>query len=432
MTLTRFSVTGDSFMTRRLSSLPEYPDLPEIRALIGAADFRFNNLEFTAHRSEGAPAAQSGGTWAMSEPEILDDLASYGFNIYNLANNHSLDFGEEGLLATMRHLKERNMPFSGVGEDLAAAAAPVYITENGVTAAFIGLCATFKPSNPAGSASAALRGRPGLNPLGSTTVYHVTEAHYETLREIAAATDMNAEKDYARANGYAAPIPEGNLAFRDLLFRRDESDYKETHPKAKDLERTAAAVREAKKKADYVFVSLHVHGFDGASPNEPPLYVREFARAVIDAGADGLIGHGPHILRGIEIYKEKPIFYSLGNFIFQTETVRVQPADAYTDKGLSPEDGVKALMLHRSHGDTTGYCAIEDVWRSVIAAFEMEDGQLKEIRLHPLSLGMGQPWERRGWPHLSGDKKTLRHLAALSKAFGTEIVIRDGVGIIRI
>ena len=183
MTVTRFSVTGDSFMTRRLSSLPDYPDLPEIRALISAADFRFNNLEFTAHNREGAPAAQSGGTWAMSEPEILDDLASYGFNIYNLANNHSLDYGEDGLLATMRHLRERSMLFCGVGEDLAAAAAPVYVAANGVTAAFIGLCATYKPSNPAGSASAVLRGRPGLSPLGSTTVYHVTEAHYEALRE---------------------------------------------------------------------------------------------------------------------------------------------------------------------------------------------------------------------------------------------------------
>ena len=88
-------------------------------------------------------------------------------------------------------------------------------------------------------------------------------------------------------------------------------------------------------------------------------------------------------------------------------------------------------MLHRSHGDTTGYCVIEDVWRSVIAGFTMDGGQLNEIRLYPLSLGMGQPWARRGWPHLSGDEKTLQHLAALSEPFGTELVIRDGVGIIR-
>ncbi len=430
MKTVRFAVTGDSFMTRRLPGAAAYPDFPAMRSLIESCDFRFNNLEFTAHRLEGAPAAESGGTWAMSEPEILDDLNAYGFNVYNTANNHSLDYGEGGLLATIRHLNERNMPYCGTGEDLDAAAAPVYLTENGVTAAFIGLSASMKSFNPAGPASADMPGRPGLNPLRSTTLYHVDPAHFGALKEIAAATAINAPSDYSRANGYSPAVPEGRFPFGSLNFVLDEKEYKESRPNARDLARTLEGIREAKKKADLVFISIHAHGYDGFSTDEPPRFLETFARAAIDGGADGILGHGPHILRGIEIYKGKPIFYSLGNFIFQTETVRVQPAEAYLSKGMKPEDGVEAYMLRRSNNDTTGYCAIRDIWRSVIACFDMEDRKLKQIRLHPISLGMGTPWEERGWPHLSRDEETLAHLARLSEPYGTAIRIRDGVGYI--
>ena len=428
MKTVRITATGDAFMTRRLPDLQSYPDFPLLKKLIERGDFRFNNLEFTAHNAEGAPAAQSGGTWAMSEPEILDDLAAYGFNVYNTANNHSLDYGEEGLLATIRHLNERGMAYCGTGKDLDAAAAPVYLTKDGITAAFIGLSASFKPFNPAGPASSELRGRPGLNPLNHKTVYHVSPAHYEALQEIAQADAINASSDYSRANGYSPALEEGVLPFGTMTFRLDEKDFKESLPGAKDIKRTLASIEEAKQKADLVFVSLHAHEYDGFDTNEPAQFIEAFAHAVIDGGADGFIGHGPHILRGIEIYKGKPIFYSLGNFIFQTETVRVQPAEAYFNKGMKPEDGVAAYMLKRSNGDTTGYCAIENIWRAVVADFDMEGGSLKAVRLHPISLGMGTPWEQRGWPHLDGNEETLRHLARLSAPYGTKIEIRDGVG----
>jgi poly-gamma-glutamate synthesis protein (capsule biosynthesis protein) len=367
----------------------------------------------------------------MSEPEILDDLKAFGFNVFNTANNHSLDYGEGGLLATIRHLRERGMAFCGTGKDLEEASAPVYLTEGGVTAAFIGLSASYNAFNPAGSANRAVPGRPGLKPLGHTETYHVTPEHYAVLEEIARNTAMNAQKDYSRKNGYSPALKEGILPFGTLTFRRDDRDFKETRPLEKDMRRTAASIREAKEKADLVFVSIHLHTFDGTDPSEPARYMEEAARRMIDAGADGIIGHGPHELRGIEIYRGKPIFYSLGNFIFQTETVRVQPAEAFTNKGLDPDASVRELMLERSHGDTTGYCALQNIWRSVIAVFDMEDGNLTEIRLYPVSLGMGKPWEERGWPHLSGDEDCLRYLAKLSAPYGTQIRVEKGVGTIR-
>ena len=109
---TTFVAAGDAFITRHLSDR-KYSGFEHVRDLIARHDFRFCNLEMTFHRQEGYPAASSGGTWAMTDPDMLDDIASYGFNVYNTANNHSGDFGQEGVLATARHLKARKMPFAG-------------------------------------------------------------------------------------------------------------------------------------------------------------------------------------------------------------------------------------------------------------------------------------------------------------------------------
>ena len=430
MGVIRISATGDSFMTRRLPVPTTYPDYPEIQALLNSCDFRFNNLEFTVHDSESAPSAQSGGTWAMSEPAIMDDLASFGFNIFSTANNHSLDYGEGGVLATIRHLKERSLCFCGTGEDLSAASAPAYISANGATVAFIALSGSYKPFHPAGIATKDLPSRPGLNPLGHKTVYHVKPAHFTALQEIAQGTAINAQKDYSRSNGYLSPSPAGTFAFGDLLFQEDTAEFTDTTPSEKDVERTLVSIQEAKRQADLVFISLHDHSFDGFNSEMPSHYFEAFAHRMIDGGADGIIGHGPHQLRGIEIYKGKPIFYSLGNFVFQTETVRVQPAEAFINKGLDPEAGVRALMMKRSNNNTTGYGVIENMWRSVITNMEWEEGILKSISLYPIHLGMKQPWEDRGWPHLSGDEATLKHLSDLSRPYGTSIEIKNGVGII--
>ena len=102
-------------------------------------------------------------------------------------------------------------------------------------------------------------------------------------------------------------------------------------------------IRDARRQADWVIVSFHSHEFGGRSVlsaetradlEEPAEFAREFARAAIDAGADMFVGHGSHTLLGIELYKERPIFYSLGNLVFMNETVPFLPQEAYERFGL--------------------------------------------------------------------------------------------------
>ncbi|MCL1875461.1 MAG: CapA family protein, partial [Synergistaceae bacterium] len=156
-------------------------------------------------------------------------------------------------------------------------------------------------------------------------------------------------------------------------------------------------------------------------------FIKEFARLCVDKGADAIIGHGPHELRGIEIYNGKPIFYSLGNFIFQTETVAIQPADAYEKHSMSNLSTVGQYMSNRSKDGTRGYVVQPNIWRSVMAGMTAVDGNIARICLHPITLHMEEPRSRKGWPSIikSDKEEVLEYLASLSKPFGTELRIEN-------
>ena len=425
MAKTTFIATGDAFMTRRL---PEggYPGFDRVREIIGRYQARFNNLEFTAHDQEGYPSAFSGGTWAMAEPEILDDLKAFGFNLYNTANNHSLDYSHGGLLATLKHLRERDMACAGTGKNLADAAAPVYLETENARVALICACASFHDSDIAGNQSFNMPGRPGLNALRVKTTYTVEKHYYDTLAEIADKTAMNAPQIRSVQLGYSLPEAEGQLTFCKTAFRLGDETAAHTAPDERDMQRIEAQIREACRQADYVLVSIHAHQSRALDTTEPAEFLPIFAHRCIDAGACAILGHGPHELRPIELYKGCPIFYSLGNFIFQTDTVRFQPAEAFENKKLPVGSEVGELMDFRTQNGTRGYCTKENIWRSVMAGFEAQDGRITAITLYPVTLGMGQKRSRIGWPRLAQDDAVLRHLAALSAPYGTKLEIGDG------
>ena len=145
-----------------------------------------------------------------------------------------------------------------------------------------------------------------------------------------------------------------------------------------------------------------------------------------------MIGHGPHEIRGVELYHGGVIFYSLGNFIFETETVEYQPYDAYANRGMPLDTKVGSYMLNRTKNRTCGYMVMKEIWEAVASSFTIEDGKLTEVKLYPLSLGYMKPWPQMGLPKLSGDEDFLRRMAELSKPYGTEMEIKDGVATIKL
>lgn len=429
----RIIAAGDSFITRRL---PEkgYEGFEELAGLILTFDAAFVNLESTFQWHEGTPAATSGGTWAMSPPETLDDIRRFGFNLFNTANNHSGDYSQDGVLATLRHLEERQMVYAGTGRNLTDATRAAMLETPKGRVAMVGVTATFAPEAAAGTQGPDVKGRPGLNPLRFKRIHHVNAQHFAMAKELADVTLINAAKELSIANGYTNPFPEGSFTLGNIEFRlTDGAEHMETVPNARDLARITAEVQEARRQADVVLVSLHAHEMRARKSNEPAEFLETFAHAVIDAGANAVIGHGPHEMRGIELYRGGVIFYSIGNFIFETETVAVQPADAFLNKGFTPETKVGEYMDQRSLNGTRGYVVQENIWRAVLPGFTVDNGRVTEVKLYPVDLGQKMPRSQRGLPRLTRAREPMLYLADLSKPYGTEITVdEEGVGTVRL
>ena len=161
----------------------------------------------------------------------------------------------------------------------------------------------------------------------------------------------------------------------------------------------------------------------------------DVARSVVDAGADIFIGHGPHRIRGIEVYRGKPIFYSLANFVMQNETVELQPHDNYAAQGLPHEAQPGEFQDVRiDRAGSSSFPAGKMFWESVVPVVEFQGGELAEVRLYPITLGFQSPRPVRGRPMLADDalgQEILEELTELSNPYGTSLKIEDGVGVIR-
>lgn len=242
-------------------------------------------------------------------------------------------------------------------------------------------------------------------------------------------TEINAMRELSIARGYHLPYKEGTLPLHKMNFvLTDGPERNETTPNAKDLQRTLDEIAEARRQANIVLVSLHSHEMLGRQLEMPPQFIQTFAHACIDAGASVIIGHGPHVLRGVEVYNGGAIFYSLGNFIFQADTVALQPYDAYDGKNLPQSTSVGAYMDFRYKNGTAGDVINPEIWRTVLASWTIENGRITEMTLYPCDLGMSKPRPQRGSPTLIRSEETIRIMQALSKPFGTKIKNDGGLG----
>jgi poly-gamma-glutamate synthesis protein (capsule biosynthesis protein) len=260
--------------------------------------------------------------------------------------------------------------------------------------------------------------RPGLNPLRFTTTYVVTPARLEELKRIAGEVT-------------GRPAESGDrLTFVGRQFVAGATPGVKTEPNKADVAAIAAVTKSAATLADLVVASLHCHE-SGRDRTIPADFIPVFARAVIDAGADMFVGHGPHLLRGIEIYKGKPIFYSLGDFIFQNETLVRFPAESYEEQELGADAQPNDYLNRRYDNDRRSFPADREAWESVVALTRWRGEQLTEVTLHPITLGFGQPRAVRGRPMTASPEdgaRILAYLAERSKPFGTTIAVRDGIG----
>ncbi|MBL6615036.1 MAG: CapA family protein [Reyranella sp.] len=419
-------LTGDSILQRRLNSRDD-AELKPLFDKVRAADVAFTNLEGLANDYRGDPALESGGSHFGAPAWVLDELTAAGFDLFATATNHALDYSISGLLHTIEAMEARGLSFAGVGRTLEDARRPCYHTSPAGTVAMISCCSTFAKGQEAGAQRPDVQGRPGLNPLHFETVHEVTEQQLAALREVAEQLGLEAERQHKIKFGFAFPLADPALfPLGELKFRSANRAQVRTTPNARDVAAMVRWIEEARGLADLVVVSLHAHEQLG-DKQVPAEFIGTFARAMIDAGADLVVGHGPHLLRGLELYKGKPIFYSLGNFIGQNELVQKIPADGYERFRAEPSLTPGQVYQKRTQGDQAGFPADRRYWESIVPTLAYESGSdgrlaLRSIELTPISLGWKDARHRRGRPRLAGRQEgnaILERFAELSRPFGT-------------
>ena len=418
----KFTAVGDTAIQKRL---PKYYDgFQEVKDFIMQGDVRFFNLETTVNR-DCYGNFYSGGTWLRTDERVLKDTLEYGFNLTTFANNHCMDFSYNGMLQTLDNLDDVGYVHAGVGRNLTEAASPKYLDTPNGRVALIACSFNFAPGALAGEQSRRLPGRPGVNGIRLNKRIVITEEQSKTIKEIAAQTMINYSNESSRKSGYALPLPEGVVEFGETLFEIGETPDIKTTVNVEDIERLKKYVKEAEFQADYVVVSIHNHTRYRDERDYPADFMVDFCHQLIDAGAHVILGHGPHCIHPLEIYKEKPIFYSLGDFLLQLENCELAPEEFYHKYGLTSSASMYDLFKTRTRDFTCGLQRVPVMMEAIVPYFEMENGKVTKIEIVPVELGLGQKHSQIGWPRIAKNNDILVRFEEMCKRFNTKMVIDD-------
>ncbi len=351
------TLTGQSMI--RSDIRVNSPSVASTIASMLKGDVVFTNYEgAVAEPGQPNEAAPQQGAETLAPPVTLDALKALGFNLLSLANNHSWDLRVPGIQNTLHEVSRLNLAHAGTGNTLEEAVAPGYLRTPKGTVALVAMASGLIPQG--GSATAT---RPGVHEL------------------------------------------------------RVEAGNK---PNEEDAQRILQSIRDTSKRADLVIVYQHNHVYDkpfGTMFAEelpdrlvPPDWIKKWTHAEVDAGADIVVLHGAPVVQGVEIYHNRPIFYDLGNFIFNLPS---------TNSGL--EEPI--------------------IWESVVASVQFQGKHLQSIEFRPVVLnkiGQGQPdahdphaitlfLSTRGLPKpATGDQARyiLQRLADFSRPFGTAVELK--------
>ncbi|MBB3236832.1 CapA family protein [Phyllobacterium endophyticum] len=403
------AVAGQSLIKRdtRQASAPAFE---EVKRLIKTADLAFTNFESTVIGSHGGWPLK-GSFFGSSKPEMLDALTDIGFRALSLSNNHAFDLGPSGVLSTLDEATRRGFLHAGIGRNVTDAAKPGIGEIDGRSVAFVAMDGGPGPDFMyAADAGDSRPERPGVNRIKISQILDVdTEAFQQLsiIRDRIGYTAVDLAND-TQPNDTPTVDPQTEIGIAGAIFRRSDRFGKTVRIDERDFARNLEAISAAANAGRLVVAYLHHHHW-ASDWLQVPDWVGAFARKCIDAGASMFVSHGAPVLQPIEIYSERPIFYSLGNFIFHTRS--------------------EVATWRR-----------REVWESVVGlcAFS-SDNRLTGMKLYPVLIGGEEALEdpvveRRLVPHLAvgaSADRILQRLAAQSEKLGSRIEITDGVGILR-
>lgn len=277
-----------------------------VASVLGPADIRFVNLEGPLSgtpRSPLEPDIPHKPNWQHSDPAMVDALTAAGIDVVSCANN--VTFPPAAALASLAVLDDAGIAHCGAGNDLDSAHRAAVVTRGGVRTAFLAYTSICWPFGHAAAADTA-----GVAAMRATTSY---------------APDYRVAEVPGRApRVVTTPVPH-------------------------DLDRLIKDIRAARQAHQHVVVSVHW----GIAGDELTDYQVAVGRAAISAGADIILGHGPHTIQAVEVFEGRPIFYSLGNLVFDWAVMRGRHTNGIlVDHQLGGEALTRMVPVHRRPDNT--------------------------------------------------------------------------------
>ena len=322
---TRIFAIGDVAVNRK------QPDtiFELVHERIKEADYAFAQIE-AIYSKLGEVNVSGTSSPLRGDPENVAAIGRAGFNLASFASNHCMDYGISAFQDTIQHFRAiPGMQLFGAGNNLAEARKPVIVEHNGNKIGWLAYCSILPIRYWADV------DRPGCAPARARTIYETLEAD------------------------------QPGTPPRILTYPHDE-----------DLAHILADINALKAQTDVVIVSMHwgLHFKEG----ELATYETKYAKAAIDAGADVILGHHQHILKPVEIYKAKPIFYGLANFAFD---MYYQPGEL--DK---PERIERRQRLHPGWTHDPSYPTFPfpvDSRKGMAVFIEIDEHKVSRVRWQP-------------------------------------------------
>lgn len=290
------------------------PAAPFVRVtdVLRQADVRFANLECCFYEPPAARSLSDEGFYAS--PRAAQALAVAGFDAVGTANN--VNYGADAIVSSLSTLDALGIPHTGSGINSFAAHEPALVQRGGAKAGFLQRTSVYWPTNhEAGEHS------PGVAAFRGHTAYRVP-AH-KTRPEI---PPMN-----------RPGVPPEVITWADPAY----------------LKRLREDIASLRAQCDIVVASHH-----WGLREDVLQYMIEIAHTAIDAGANVVVGHGPHYSLPVEVYRGKPIFYGLGSFSFHTGHGGRKHGDwvgmlgrVVIDNGKAAEAGFR-LVRHNENNET--------------------------------------------------------------------------------
>lgn len=435
------ALTGECMITQK-AHVHQEPAFLKLKEALDRADVAVGHLQmnFGQYRDVYGARGNYRGNFLLADPKLAGELKWLGLDMVSAASDHSFDFGPEGVKSTMKACDGADLICAGIGRTKAEAREPKYWEGAAGRVAMVSMSTGNISTEWANLSNGTMGVRPGPNPMRVTVRYYVPEEEGEVIRRMGKALGCLREWKPTRPNGMTEgefrvmwPTEQSTHGAQGTVsvFKKSADGYgAESHCDPKDLTGNLQQIHEAANMADLVIVSHHYNIYERGESSQAPMYAVELAHAAVDAGADIYYGHGWNKMMGFEIYKGKPIFYGLGNFIAQDQFVEQLPSDSY-----ETYRGVRETPIPLGKRDAAW-------WTSVLVQVKLDrDKQVQSMVFYPVELGVDleqtdAPVNRftgkwcQGRPFLAGGKgaeRILEEFAKLAGRYGSEVRLEKGL-----